>query len=149
MLDIRTGKVLWHDQLVPEDDHDWDLTQVSPLITVQIDGRPRDLVITVGEGRPAARGRPRHASACLRNAGHHPLERRSAGCHPPGTHACPGVLGGVEWNGPAFNAGTNLLYVPAVDWCGTFKSSDNVRFIPGALYLGWLVLRTIARARGG
>jgi alcohol dehydrogenase (cytochrome c) len=55
---------------------------------------------------------------------------------PAGTHACPGVLGGVEWNGPAFNAGTNLLYVPAVDWCGTFKSSDNVRFIPGAIYLG-------------
>ena len=39
VLDIRTGKVLWYDQLVPEDDHDWDLTQVSPLITVQIDGR--------------------------------------------------------------------------------------------------------------
>ena len=49
---------------------------------------------------------------------------------------------------PAFNAGTNLLYVPAVDWCGTFKSSDNVRFIPGALYLGGSY-QNDARARGG
>ncbi len=41
-----------------------------------------------------------------------------------------------EWNGPAYNAKTNLLYVPAVDWCGTFKEAENVRFVPGATYLG-------------
>ena len=34
-----------------------------------------------------------------------------------GVRTCPGVLGGVLWNGPAFNPGTNMLYVPAVDWC--------------------------------
>src|SRR5574342_813502 len=49
VLDVRTGKVVWYDQLVPDDDHDWDLTQASPLISVSIDGRPRDLVITVGK----------------------------------------------------------------------------------------------------
>ena len=46
------------------------------------------------------------------------------------------MLGGVEWNGPAYNAATNLLYVPAVDWRGTFKLADEVRFIPGAPYVG-------------
>ena len=29
-----------------------------------------------------------------------------------------------------------MLYVPAVDWCGTFKSAEQVRYIPGANYLG-------------
>jgi len=53
-----------------------------------------------------------------------------------GTHACPGIFGGVEWNGPAYNPGTNLLYTPAVDWCGTFTATDSVRYIPGKSFLG-------------
>jgi alcohol dehydrogenase (cytochrome c) len=42
----------------------------------------------------------------------------------------------VEWNGPAFNPGTNMLYVPAVDWCTTFTAFEQVRHIPGKLYMG-------------
>ena len=52
------------------------------------------------------------------------------------TRACPGVLGGTEWNGPAYNPATNLLYVPAVDWCATFTAYEQVRFIPGKGYMG-------------
>ena len=135
VLDVRTGKVLWYDQLVPEDDHDWDLTQVSPLITVQIDGKPRDLVITVGkDGILRALDRVSHQRVYQTPVT--TISNVEAPVTSAGTHACPGVLGGVEWNGPAFNAKTNLLYVPAVDWCGTFKTAENVRFIPGAIYLG-------------
>jgi alcohol dehydrogenase (cytochrome c) len=53
-----------------------------------------------------------------------------------GVRACPGYLGGVEWNGPAFNPVTALLYVPAVDWCATFKSADSVEYKPGGPYVG-------------
>ena len=53
-----------------------------------------------------------------------------------GTHACPGVFGEVEWNGPAYTPGTNLLYTAAVDWCGTFMAADSVRYIPGKTCLG-------------
>lgn len=135
VLDVRTGKVVWYDQLVPDDDHDWDLTQASPLISVSIDGRPRDLVITVGkDGMLRAIDRETHqrvyeAPVTTRLNSDAPVTTK-------GTHACPGALGGVEWNGPAYNARTNLLYVPAVDWCGTFSVAENVRFIPGAIYLG-------------
>ena len=51
-------------------------------------------------------------------------------------HACPGVLGGSQWNGPAYNRTLGMLYVPAVDWCSTFSSYEQVRFIPGKLYMG-------------
>jgi alcohol dehydrogenase (cytochrome c) len=135
VLDIRSGRIVWYDQLVPDDDHDWDLTQVSPLITVSIDGRPRDLVVTVGkDGMLRAVDRETHQRVYEA-----PVTTRSNTDAPvttKGTHACPGVLGGVEWNGPAYNARANLLYVPAVDWCGTFTVADEVRFIPGATYLG-------------
>ena len=30
---------------------------------------------------------------------------------------CPGLIGGVQWSGPAYNPVTNMLYVPAADWC--------------------------------
>jgi alcohol dehydrogenase (cytochrome c) len=52
------------------------------------------------------------------------------------TRACPGVLGGTEWNGPAYSPSTGMLYVPAVDWCATFTAYEQVRFIPGKGYMG-------------
>jgi alcohol dehydrogenase (cytochrome c) len=55
---------------------------------------------------------------------------------PEGVFACPGVLGSVEWNGPAFNPSANLLFVGAVDWCLTYYSSETARHIPGRLYMG-------------
>ena len=39
VLDVRTGKLLWYKQTVPNDSHDWDLTQVSPLFSANVDGR--------------------------------------------------------------------------------------------------------------
>ena len=55
-----------------------------------------------------------------------------------GVHACPGIMGGVEWNGPAYNPLTKMLYTPAVDWCGTFAASpdEHVEFVAGVTYLG-------------
>ena len=52
------------------------------------------------------------------------------------TRVCPGMLGGVEWNGPSFNARTNMLYVPAVDWCSTLTAFAEPRYIPGKSYFG-------------
>lgn len=53
-----------------------------------------------------------------------------------GTLACPGFLGGVLWNGPAFNPETNMLYVPSVDWCGTFRAADEAQYVAGQTYQG-------------
>src|SRR5262249_59378128 len=54
-----------------------------------------------------------------------------------GTHICPGLLGGMEWNGPAYNAKTNTLFVATVDWCGTFKKLDKApEFALNAHYYG-------------
>ena len=41
-----------------------------------------------------------------------------------------------QWNGPAYNPAPNLLYAPAVDWCATFSSFEQVRYIPGQIYMG-------------
>ena len=134
-LDARTGKLRWHRQLVPNDSHDWDVTHATPLFTTTINGAPRRLVVTAGkDGMLRALDRETH-----RVLYETPTTTRENAETPVITtplRACPGVLGGSQWNGPAYNPGTNLLYVPAVDWCATFSSFEQVRFIPGKLYMG-------------
>jgi alcohol dehydrogenase (cytochrome c) len=55
---------------------------------------------------------------------------------PEGTRVCPGVNGGVEWNGPAYSPRTGLLYVPAVDWCTIFKLGPKPTWEPTVPYTG-------------
>jgi alcohol dehydrogenase (cytochrome c) len=134
-LDVRTGKLRWHRQLVPNDSHDWDVTHATPIFSTTIDGATKRLVVTAGkDGMLRALDRETH-----RVLYETPTTTRENTDTPVITtplHACPGVLGGSQWNGPAYNPGTNLLYVPAVDWCATFSSFEQVRYIPGKLYMG-------------
>jgi alcohol dehydrogenase (cytochrome c) len=138
-LAVRTGELRWYQQLVPSDFHDWDLTQVSPLYRASVGESERRLVATVGkDGVLRVLDRETHeewfrAEVTTR-------ENVDAPLTPEGVRACPGALGGVEWNGPAYSARTGLLYVPAVDWCMTFHLADEVRFIPGRAYFGGGVL---------
>lgn len=134
-LDVRTGTLRWYDQLVPNDAHDWDLTQVSPLIRTTVAGKDRNLLITAGkDGLLHALDRETHerlyeTAVTTRLNVDAPITKS-------GTRFCPGFLGGVEWNGPAYHPGANLLVVPAVDFCMTAKLADTVRHVPGELYLG-------------
>jgi alcohol dehydrogenase (cytochrome c) len=134
-LDVRSGELLWYDQLVPADDHDWDLTQVSPLFTATVAGQERNLIGTVGkDGVLRLLDRDRHER--LWETPVTTIENIDEPVSVAGVHACPGVLGGVEWNGPSYSALAGMLYTPAVDWCGTFFAADTIRYVPGANYLG-------------
>ena len=134
-LDVRTGKLRWYRQLIPNDSHDWDVTHATPLFTARINGVAKRLVATAGKD-----GMLRAIDRDTRNIVYESaLTTRENADTPVGftpIRACPGVLGGVQWNGPAFNPGTSLLYVPAVDWCTTFTAFEQVRHIPGKLYMG-------------
>lgn len=54
-----------------------------------------------------------------------------------GTHFCPGVQGGVEYNGPAYEPATNTLYVGSVDWCTTARIVDPVADLASKKGLPW------------
>jgi alcohol dehydrogenase (cytochrome c) len=134
-LDVKTGALRWYEQLVPADFHDWDLTQVSPLYRASIEGRARDLMATVGkDGLLRVLDRETHEEWFQTEVT--TRENVDAPLTPEGVRACPGAMGGVEWNGPAYNEKTGMLYVAAVDWCFTFHVAEDVRFVPGKLYLG-------------
>ena len=137
-LDARTGRVAWYRQLVPHDTHDWDVTQAGPLYDVTAGGTTRHLMATAGKDG-MLRVLDRDSHAVVFETAVTTRENVDAPITLSGTHACPGVLGGVEWNGPAYNPLTNLLYTPAVDWCTTFKLDDELRNVPGKQYMGGTV----------
>src|SRR5262245_2126550 len=130
VLDARTGKLVWHHQATPHDFHDWDLTQVSPLFRADVDGKPGDFVSVVGkEGLLRILDRESRAQVTA------VAVTRRHNVEVPVTEE--GVfLGGVQWNGPAFSPRTNMLYVPSVEWCGTFKKAERLVHVPGQLYMG-------------
>ena len=107
----------------------------SPLFTAGIAGRDRQVVVLAAkDGLLRLVDRHTHdqiysvAVAQRSNADLEPTEE--------GVHTCPGVAGGVEWSVLAYSPKLDLLVVPAVNWCGTFKKDSEARFIAGQQYFG-------------
>ena len=110
VLDARTGRLLWHDQVTPHDIRDYDF-QATPILAT-VGGAP--LVVGAGKaGRVIAwdrRTRRRRWSTVVgvheNDTGPLPVRRVAV---------CPGLLGGVE-TPMAYADGR--LFVPVVDLCG-------------------------------
>ncbi len=147
-FDVRTGKLQWYYQAVPADFHDWDLTQVSPLFETRVNGKMRKLITAVGkDGLLHVLDRETHEQlyevpVTSRENVDVPLNTTA------GVRACPGVLGGVQWNGPAYHPGLNMLFVNAVDWCSTFKKAPEFRVGAGGFMGGVTVPDPLEKSRG-
>jgi len=117
VLDARTGRLLWHDQVTPHDVRDYDF-QATPVLAT-IDGD--DLVFGAGKaGRVIAWDRETRRRRWTAVVGLHrndlgPLPRRRV-------TVCPGLLGGVE-TPMAYTDGR--LFVPVVDLCGWGSAVDR------------------------
>jgi len=132
-LDAKTGKLNWYYQFTPADGFDYDQGAAPTLFN---DAK--------GEARVAAGSKDGHLYILDRKS-HKllhkvPVTTIVKPAHPATegpVFACPGALGGVEWNGPAYSPQTNALYVGAVDWCMTFKTSkEQPAYDPGRTYYG-------------
>jgi alcohol dehydrogenase (cytochrome c) len=126
-LDADTGKIKWHYQFTPNDDMDYDSTQVPVLADVEFKGRTRKGLLfanrngliylldrTTGEflnGKPYvkvnwmdgfdAKGRPQRVPGKL------------AGARGDGTPIMPTILGATNWYSPSYSPKTGLFYVSA------------------------------------
>ena len=135
-LDVHTGKLLWYRQFLSPDVWDSDLSQVSPIFSGTVGGKARKLMTVSGkDGLLYVIDRDTHETL-------YKLEittRQNIDVKPTvaGVHRCPGLLGGLEWNGPAYDPVSKTLYAATVDWCGTFnKTADAPEFTPYAHYYG-------------
>lgn len=134
-LDARSGELNWYKSMVPNDDHDWDLTQVSPVLKVGVNNVSRDMIATVGkDGILRTLNKQTHET--LYETPVTTILNAEVPVTQEGVFACPGVYGGVLWSGPAYHPQEKLLITPSIDYCAQFFTSEEVAFVPGQMYLG-------------
>ncbi|WP_164932010.1 PQQ-binding-like beta-propeller repeat protein [Janthinobacterium sp. 17J80-10] len=131
VLDAASGKLKWWYQLAPNDGHDYGIG-AGPTLYRRNDGKEA-VALAAKDGfvyvvdRATQRLLFRTATTTIENAGLAPT--------PEGRRFCPGVYGGSEWNGAAFDQKRNALYVGAVDWCSVIKSGTP-QYKAGRLFMG-------------
>jgi alcohol dehydrogenase (cytochrome c) len=129
VLDADTGKLRWYVQQNPHDTHDWD-TAAAPTIFDQ-DGR-RFMAVGSKDARLYIYDRDSHALLARKDLAQHLNVDLPVSTKP--LHVCPGIMGGVEWNGAAYDPVNRMLFVNSVDWCATLTRQDPDH--PGAFGLG-------------
>jgi alcohol dehydrogenase (cytochrome c) len=159
-LDARSGRLLAYAQPTPRDFHDWDVAAAPALITTR---RGRQMAATGGKdgflhgidvgrvNRAMASGsKPQDAAADIHGAAgsgamsiryRTPVTRRFNTRAPLTaarfTRFAPGSQGGVEWNGPAYLPGLNLIVVPAIDWPTSVKLAPLSKIMSGKPGEAW------------
>lgn len=121
VLNADTGKLDWYVQQVPHDTHDWDTAAAPALYEI---GDRKFMAVASKDGWLYVYDRDTHTLI-----GRSEISTHLNADKPllPGVEmrVCPGTLGGAEWNGPAFDPKTGMLFVNSVDWCGGFKRQTS------------------------
>lgn len=125
VLDLRTGRLLWYDQVVPHDVRDYDFALTPLLASVVRGGRAVPVVIGAGKGGVViAWDRDSHRRLWQATVGVHRHDRGALPRH--AVEVCPGLLGGVL-TPMAIAAGT--VFVPVVDECMRASAYGYPRFL--------------------
>jgi alcohol dehydrogenase (cytochrome c) len=141
-IDVASGRLLAYNQLVKRDSHDWDVDS-APMLATTRNGRTiiasanKDGLLSILDRSKVRRAVPasRERAPILpllwqrptttRENANEPLSR----AHP--VHFCPGMGGGVEWNGAAYSPRTDSLFTGAVDLCAKVQIVSELK-VPSA-----------------
>lgn len=134
-LDADTGKLRWHFQFTPHDEHDWDANQIPVLADLTVEGQPRKVVMVANRNGflyvlDRTNGRFLRASPF----GHQtwakeigpdgrPVELPNQRPTPEGTLTCPDLFGLTNFMSPSFDLSTGLFYVTVRETCQTYISA--------------------------
>ena len=146
-LDADSGRLRWHFQFSPHDEHDWDAAQIPILIDARYKGVQRPLIAwanrnaffylldrRTGEfllARPFAR---ENWTTGIDSNGR-PQVQPSSRTSPQGTLVYPGVAGATNWWSPSFSPRTGLLYVPVLEETSVIFR-EPARYQRGETFMG-------------
>jgi alcohol dehydrogenase (cytochrome c) len=143
-IDAASGRLNWHYQAVPLDEHDWDLA-AAPMLYRTSAGK--GMVAIAGKsGR--VHGIDRSTQVLAFNTPATTLENDQEPLNQNWMHVCPGLQGGAMFNGTANNPGTDALYVGMNDHCAWFIK--NAHFLPngGATVKDWSAAAKLEAPKG-
>ena len=149
-LDATTGRLAWHFQFTPHDEHDWDSAQVPVLTTISTNGV--DIPVLAWANKNGfyyvldrrngkfLKGVPfvqQNWAKGLDNNGQ-PILASAAQVSSRGTLTYPGVAGGTNWQPPAFDPRTALFFIHALEGSSVFSKSDTTKIKrrPHELFVG-------------
>jgi alcohol dehydrogenase (cytochrome c) len=136
VLDAMTGAYKNHFKIVPKDWHDWDVSSAPAIIRTA--GGKKVLSVAPKDGH--LYGFDLDTNALLYRIPVTRMENEDAPFEVgKPVHFCPGSIGGAEWNGPAYDPQTNLIFIGEVEWCTTvtLKSAENIAAVaPGKPWSG-------------
>jgi alcohol dehydrogenase (cytochrome c) len=149
-LHAKTGKLAWHFQFTPHDEHDWDSTQTPVLADLSINGTIRKAICwpnrngfyyvldrVSGEFLAGVPFVELNWASGLTAAGR-PILTEFAQITPAGRRVRPGADGGINWQNPSFDPKRSLIFVPASESSSVYTKLPPNRVVrgQGGLYFG-------------
>jgi alcohol dehydrogenase (cytochrome c) len=148
-LHPSTGKLAWHFQFTPHDEHDWDSVQTPIMADIPIKGVLRRVIClanrngfyyvldrATGEFLVGAPFVEQTWAKGLDSAGR-PITSSESGVSLTGRLTKPGVGGGTNWQNAAIDLQRGSIFVPATEGASIFTKSQNPKrgdlgFYPGS-----------------
>jgi alcohol dehydrogenase (cytochrome c) len=134
VLDAKTGAYRSHIKIVPRDWHDWDVS--NPPALIRTTGGKKLIAVSPKDG--FLYGFDLADNKLLYRTAVTTIENADA---PFSTdkdvHFCPGAGGGEEWNSPAYDPRTNLIFTGDLDWCTTVKLQTREEIAASAIGQPW------------
>ncbi|EIM27163.1 methanol/ethanol family PQQ-dependent dehydrogenase [Microvirga lotononidis] len=148
--DADTGEARWFYQIAPHDLHGRSGDNETILLDMEWEGKPRKVLVHPGQtgfvyvidrtNGELLSAKPFHALTAATgvdlatgriqyNADKEPVDRRVV------RDICPAASGAKNWNPSAFSPKTGLLYIPHVNLCMDWESTDP-NYIAGTPYVG-------------
>ncbi len=134
VLDAKTGAYKNHFKLVPRDWHDWDVSSAPAVI--QTTGGKKMMIVAPKDGH--LYGFDLGSNAMVYRVPVTRVENVNATFSTTNSvHFCPGSVGGAEWNGPAYDPATSLVYIGEVEWCATVRLHATNKILKSPMWQAW------------
>lgn len=127
VLDVYTGELKWWYQLAPNDGLDHDLA-AAPMLYRNSQGVS---MVAAGGKDGYLHIIDRKTRKLIAKTAVTTVDEPVPVPTPEGLDVCPGVAGGVEWNGPAFDPKINRIFIGSLDYCSRFIAEPGTKPDPG------------------
>jgi alcohol dehydrogenase (cytochrome c) len=133
-LDADRGRLRWHFQFTPHDLFDWDATEILIAFDRNVAGKRQRLIAQANRNAfyyvldretgkfLTVRPFSKQTWATEIDSQGRPVMNPSAIPTPEGALVYPAVGGARNWMSPSYSPVTELMYVPGMDWGGTYFS---------------------------
>jgi alcohol dehydrogenase (cytochrome c) len=147
-LNPATGKLVWHFQFLPGDDHDWDSIQTPSLIDLEENGHTEQLLAVANRGGffyvlDRRTGRFVRAAPFAKQTwavglspSGRPIRAPNSTPNAQGAYIYPSANGATNWWPSAYSPSTGLYYVNVEEAGALYFAKDEGSSKPGRMYIG-------------